>query len=178
VLHTQTNACIIIMSGCRDPHPFPRLQNDDDFMGDNKIKSHQYKNSTETEQKQDPWNRLFNKPTLASHRRQIHHFDVEAPHDSLDFVIKANYNHHTEFMRGVNETLKQTETITEDHGRILKNRAKEVVPEHDPLTPPLKVWSDGVKTCIHAVDGAIPSHHSAATNRGYSRRHDGGFYSI
>ena len=27
-------------------------------------------------------------------------------------------------------------------------------------------------------DGAIPSHHNAATNRGYSRKHDGGIFSI
>ena len=81
-------------------------------------------------------------------------------------------------MKGRNETLIQNETATEDHGRILKNRVKEVPREYDPLLPPLKVSSGDKKTCIHAVEGAIPSHHSAATNRGYSRRHDGGFYSI
>jgi len=166
------------MSGVRDPYPFPKLQNDDDFLGKPKPCHNEYKYSTEQDQANQPWNRLFNKPTLSSHRRQVQYYDQAAPRDSLDFVIKANYNHHNEFMKGRNETLMQTETITDDHGRILKNRAKEVIPDHDPLTPPLKVWSDGVRTCIHAVDGAIPSHHSAATNRGYSRRHDGGFYSI
>jgi len=166
------------MNSVRDPFPNPRLQNDDDFLGQSKATHHTYKDSTEGDQGKEPWSRLFNTPTLASYRRQIQHYDSQAPRDSLDFVIKANYNHHTEFMRGVNETLKQKETFTDDHGRILKNRAKEEIPDHDPLKPPLKVWSDGVRTCIHAVDGAIPSHHSAATNRGYSRRHDGGFYSI
>ena len=32
------------------------------------------------------------------------------------------------------------------------------------------------KESIHSVKGAIDSHHSAATNAGYSRKHDGGFY--
>ena len=31
---------------------------------------------------------------------------------------------------------------------------------------------------INNHDGAIPSHHNAATNRGYSRKHDGGIFSI
>lgn len=166
------------MTRNRDPFPFPRLQNDDDFKGNSRIQHHSYTNDTATDQNQEPWARLFKQPTLASARREIYHFDNQAPRDSLDFVLKANYNHHTEIMKGRNETLIQTETISDDHGRILKNRAKEVVRDHDPLLPPLKVSHSAVKTCIHAVEGAIPSHHSAATNRGYSRRHDGGFYSI
>jgi len=162
----------------RDPFPFPRLQNDDDFIGQSEPKHQHYKNSTSQDQQKDPWNRLNQTPTLASYRREIYHYDNQAPVDSLDFVLKANYNHHQQFMKGKSEILKQTETVTDDHGRVLKNRVKEETREYDPLYPPLRVFSDGVKTCIHAVDGAIPSHHSAATNRGYSRRHDGGFYSI
>ena len=166
------------MSNQRTPFPNPRLQNDDDFKGAQKITHHSYNNTTEQDQAQEPWSRLFKTPTLASCRREIYHYDTQAPRDSLDFVLKANYNHHTEIMKGRNETLIQTETISDDHGRILKNRVKEVVRDHDPLLPPLKVAHGDIKTCIHAVEGAIPSHHSAATNRGYSRRHDGGFYSI
>ena len=75
----------------RDPFPFPRLQNDDDFIGQSEPKHQHYKNSTSQDQQKDPWNRLNQTPTLASYRREIYHYDNQAPVDSLDFVLKANY---------------------------------------------------------------------------------------
>ena len=42
----------------------------------------------------------------------------QAPRDSLDFVIKASYNHHNLFMADVNETLLQQETLGGNHGYV------------------------------------------------------------
>ena len=61
--------------------------------------------------------------------------------------------------------------------RILKNREDpDAIPKTSPLTQKLMVTEANKKENIHSIEGAIPSHHSAATNRGYSRKHDGGFY--
>lgn len=75
-----------------------------------------YAEPTHIAQKQEPWDRLNKKCTLASSRREIYHNDPQAPHDSLDFVLKSQYNHHDQFLNAKNETLYQPETYTEDHG--------------------------------------------------------------
>lgn len=166
------------MSSRRNPFPFPQLQNDDDFVGQRATQKSPFKVPTSAAQQLNPWSRLNQKMTLTSARREIYHSDPQAPNDSLDFVLKSRYDHHNAFLRGNNETLVQGETVTDTHGRVLKNRIVEVPPPFDPLYPPLKRAEASKKDSINCVDGAIQSHHSAATNRGYSRRHDGGFYSI
>ena len=64
-----------------------------------------------------------------------------------------------------------------DHGRVLKNRP--VISEPVTLeTKELVAFTQDHKTTTHSSKGlAIESHHSEATNRGYSRKDDGGFYS-
>ena len=42
--------------------------------------------------------------------------DPKAPRDSLDFVLKATYDHHKEYLKGKNETLVQQETLGYNHG--------------------------------------------------------------
>ena len=169
----------------RDPYPFPRLENDENFVGSpgkkcspssgswNPAKDHLNLKPGES----DPWQRLNSTKTLSSHRRDVYYYDPQAPHDSLDFVLKCQYDHHQEFMKSRAETLMQPETAGLDHGRVLKNRPK--VPEPETLeTKALVTHLEPKKTSIHSSKGlAIESHHSEATNRGYSRKHDGGFYS-
>lgn len=41
---------------------------------------------------------------------------MQAPNDSLDFVIKSTYNHHGEFLSSKAETLVQHETKNYAHG--------------------------------------------------------------
>lgn len=77
-----------------------------------------YKLPTHIAQQQKPWTRLFNNCTLASSRHEIYHHDPQAPRDSLDFVIKAQYNQHKEFLKGTNETLVQKETLGVEHGYV------------------------------------------------------------
>ncbi|KAK3700696.1 hypothetical protein QZH41_015638 [Actinostola sp. cb2023] len=161
----------------RDPYPFPKLQNDTDFAGsqaDQVVDS--AKGPTDTSSQSAPWNRLYKTPTLSSARREVCHYDPKAPRDSLDFVIKSAYDHHQEFLNSNAETLFQPETLGAPHGRILKNRPP-------PPEPPIDIYklsimrSTAVKReSIHSNNGAVESHHSAATNGGYSRKHDGGCY--
>ena len=172
----------------RDPYPFPRLENDDEFVGTKdrsgnndsgggKNKSGDAETLNLMPGEPDPWTRLNSIKTLSSHRRDVYYHDPQAPYDSLDFVLKCQYNHHQEFMKSKAETLMQPETVGLDHGRVLKNRPK--IPEPVTLeTKELVAFGEGRKTTTHSSKGlAIESHHSEATNRGYSRKHDGGFYS-
>ena len=173
------------MTSARDPYPFPRLENDEKFVGSPGKKCSPCSGSWNPAEdhlklkpgEPDPWQRLNSTKTLSSHRRDVYYYDPQAPHDSLDFVLKCQYDHHQEFMKSRAETLMQPETAGLDHGRVLKNRPK--VPEPETLeTKALVTHLEPKKTSIHSSKGlAIESHHSEATNRGYSRKHDGGFYS-
>merc|ERR1711973_490193 len=60
----------------RNPYPFPRLQNDTDFVGQNEqqVKPKQLSTSCKEEA---PWNRLYKTATLSSTRREIYHFDPQ-----------------------------------------------------------------------------------------------------
>ena len=161
----------------RDPYPFPRLENDEQFVGtQSKPLPINEDNGTSTTGS-NPWSRLNTTKTLSSQRREVYHYDPQSPRDSLDFVLKCQYDHHQEFMRSKAETLMQPETLGKEHGRILKNRP--VIPEPVTLdSKELVDFTEPRKTQIHSAKGlAIESHHSEATNRGYSRKHDGGFYS-
>ena len=169
----------------RNPYPFPQLENDANFCGakpSDKSMSRSY-GSDEQDKLQlkegdaDPWQRLNAIKTLSSQRQEVAYYDPQAPKDSLDFVLKCQYDHHNMIMKSSAETLKQPETIGSDHGRVLKNRP--VVPEPVTLeTQQLLAFKEPRNASIHSAKGlAIESHHSEATNRGYSRKHDGGFYS-
>ena len=164
----------------RDPYPFPRLENDEQFVDHQENYSDKLNNSGQLDTLNgdpNPWMRLNATKTLSSHRREVYHYDPQSPRDSLDFVLKCQYDHRQEFKKSKAETLMQPETLGMDHGRILKNRP--VIPEPVKLeTKELVTNDEARKTAIHSAKGlAIESHHSEATNRGYSRKHDGGFYS-
>lgn len=133
--------------------------------------------SRQDENENNQWARLLHTPTLASTRRRQDYFDPQAPDDSLDFVIKCQYDHHLDFSKSKAEVLIQPESLGLPHGRVLKNRPqrpdivtldrKELVSHEEPR----KITINSCKSL------AIESHHTEATNRGYSRKHDGGFYS-
>ena len=164
------------VSSSRDPYPFPRLQNDKDFVSRSQDEA-AAATQADAGADSDPWTRLNASGTLSSLRREAYHYDPRAPNNSLDFVLKCQYDHHQEFMKSKAETLLQPETKGVPHGRVLKNRP--VMQEPVTLeTKELVTYIDPKKTLIHSSKGlAIESHHSEATNRGYSRKRDGGFYS-
>ncbi|KAJ1139242.1 hypothetical protein NDU88_005617 [Pleurodeles waltl] len=166
------------MPTTRDPLPYPKYENDATYCGFGPEEQRSFSKPTHLAQNDDPWNRLNATATLSSARRDVCYFDPKAPRDSLDFNLKSLYNHQQDLLRPKNETVFQRETFTEDHGRILKNRVKEEAPPGERTLSALVQWVSPRKETIDSVDGAIVSHHSAATNRGYSRKQDGGFYSI
>ena len=75
-----------------------------------------YNVPTHLAQKEEPYNRLYETGTLSSKRREVQHFDPNAPNDSLDFVLKTTYNQHKEFLKDSAQTLVQPETLGMDHG--------------------------------------------------------------
>ncbi|XP_002741965.1 protein CFAP276-like [Saccoglossus kowalevskii] len=168
-----------MVQSTRDPYPFPKLQSDENFVGPRNTQQVGNDQPTHIAQREDPWNRLNSKCTLSSSRREVYHYDPKAPKDSLDFVLKTKYDHHDSFLATKPETLIQPETVGESHGRVLKNRSKDERKSFDPADPSgytNQVVVDPKRETIDCFKGAIDSHHSAATNPGYSRKHDGGFY--
>ncbi|XP_062522861.1 protein CFAP276-like [Corticium candelabrum] len=160
----------------RNPYPFPRHQNDSDFTNAGKeTDGCELHGKLSLSPGNNPWKRLNETATLTSYRRDAHHFDPLAPHDSLDFVLKTRYDHHNEFLHSKAETLIQPETVGMLNGRILKNRPT-VEEFHNRREADYYEVKDAKKHSVNSIGGAIESHHGAATNRGYSRKHDGGFY--
>lgn len=161
----------------RDPYPFPKLQNDENFYGSYPEHKQPYMIPTHLAQQQDPWNRLNSEHTLSSSRHEVYHFDPQAPNDALDFIIKSKYNQHEELLRNRNETLFQKETFdTDKAGRTLKNR-QVVVPKVPPLMGhPIVISEQAEMRDANSVKNAIVSHHTQTTNKGYSRKPDGGFF--
>lgn len=164
------------MMSTRKPYSFPTLENDENFVGPRDTLKNPYCQPTHLEQKKLPWNELHQKFTLSSSRHEVYHYDPQAPRDSLDFILKAQYNQHKEFLKGTNETLVQPETIGVPHGRILKNRVFHVPPEPKHLNHPLRTAEGRRKDLIHSIKNAIEGHHTQTTNRGYARKLDGGFF--
>lgn len=164
------------MTSTRKPYPFPRLQNDENFAGSQHVQQDPYGVPTHLAQTQEPFNRLYNTNTLSSTRREVQHSDPIAPNDSLDFVLKTTYDHHKEFLKATPETLVQPETLGMNHGRVLKNRTIHVPPQEPAQGHPLRVSIYPLKEDINSIKNFIEGHHTQTTNRGYSRKPDGGFF--
>ncbi|XP_012887308.1 PREDICTED: uncharacterized protein C1orf194 homolog [Dipodomys ordii] len=132
-----------------------------------------YKNPTHMAQQQEPWRRLSVTPTLTS-------FGSKIPKDDLDFRLSTLYNHHTGLFKNKTEILFHKESSQDPKG------SKSQLPgECLPLPPQptstslgnIRHWVNPQKESIHSIQGAIVSPHTAATNGGYSRKNDGGFFS-
>ncbi|XP_038676295.1 protein C1orf194 homolog [Scyliorhinus canicula] len=192
------------MPETRDPFPFPRYENDDDFRGQNKdTQGQQYPKPTHLAQQEDPWNRLNATLTVSSANKGIYIYNPKAPRDSLDLHLNTVYNHSEDFLKYKNEVLLQKQTCDPQRGcwlgmdeqqpeDILRRKiAKETVqkdicgcaPEEPEARahylcerPPPRLWMSPAKLSIYSIDGTIRSQHTAATNRGYSRKFDGGFF--
>ncbi|XP_051524394.1 protein CFAP276-like isoform X1 [Myxocyprinus asiaticus] len=160
----------------RDPFPFPRYENDHTFTGRKDIQKLPYDKPAHLAQNDEPWRRLHNMATLASSRQNICYHDIIAPRDSLDIHLKSTYDHHLGLFQNKSQTLIQSETFAKDHA-TLKNKELLETPMCETQNTGFKMWADSQKASIYSIKGTIESHHTASTNRGYSRKHDGGFYS-
>jgi hypothetical protein len=160
----------------RDPYPFAKFQNDDDFRGRRGPEGICHPEPTHLAQRQEPWQRLSSQHTLSSARHEVYHYDPVAPVDDLDFVLKSEYNQHEELLKNKNEVVYQPETMGDEHGRVLKNRVKPEPVKKMNLNHPLLITSQAKKENINSVKTAIESHHTETTNKGFSRKPDGGFF--
>lgn len=107
--------------GHRDPHPYPRLENDEQFSKESSSEMKLAFDAKETHlaQRDEPWNRLYSTATLSSGRHEIYTVDNKAPNDSLDFLLKAQYDQHGETFAGKARTRVQLETVSNDHGFVV-----------------------------------------------------------
>ncbi|KAA0714062.1 hypothetical protein E1301_Tti007214 [Triplophysa tibetana] len=159
----------------RDPFPFPRYENDYTLTGTKQIQKMDYDKPTHLAQNDDPWRRLYSASTMSSSNRNIFHCDTTAARDSLDIHLKSIYNHHLGLFPKKNLTVTQSNGGDYLPNQTLKRNSEAPVCETS--NKGIKVWIDGQRTSMHSTKGTIESHHAASTNRGYSRKHDGGFYS-
>lgn len=181
-------ASALAMESSRKPYPFPQLENDDNFVKGSKSGQESQNNNdqnlsgntetlnTSTGEANTSWDRLNSVKTLSSQRHEVYHYDPVAPKDNLDLVLRCQYNHQTCFMSSKAEMILQPETVGIDCGRVLKNRphVSEIVTLKK---KELVTYNEPRRTTIDCAKGlSIESHHSEATNRGYSRKDDGGFY--
>ena len=169
------------MESGRKPYPIPVLENEENWMKVHKsIKICRNEGNLKPQGKigiaNNSWDRLHSTKTLSSQRHEVYHYDPVAPTDDLDLVLRCQYNHQTGFMSSKAEMILQPETARSDHGRILKNRPP--IPEIVTLEKKMLVtYEEPRRTTIDCAKGlSIVSHHSQATNRGYSRKEDGAFY--
>ncbi|XP_016011087.2 protein C1orf194 homolog isoform X5 [Rousettus aegyptiacus] len=139
-----------------------------------------YKNPTHLAQQQEPWNRLSSTPTVTSMRRDAYFFDPEIPKDDLDFRLAALYDHHIGAFKNKSEILIHQETIQDTYAIMKSQSPGEPSPSStSPITSRANIrhWINPKKDSIHSIQGSIVSPHTAATNGGYSRKNDGGFFS-
>uniref|UniRef100_A0A8C6CQE8 Cilia and flagella associated protein 276 n=1 Tax=Moschus moschiferus TaxID=68415 RepID=A0A8C6CQE8_MOSMO len=165
----------------RGPFQNPALDKDDSYLGKSRAsKKLPCKNPTHLAQQQEPWCRLSSTPTIASMKRDVFFYYSEIPKDDLDFRLAALYNHHIGTFKNKSEILTHQETIQDTHG-IKTQFPGEFLPPPQP--PPItsraniRHWINPKKESIHSIQGSIVSPHTAATNGGYSRKNDGGFFS-
>lgn len=167
--------------------------------------SFQYEQPTHLAQQEDPWNRLHAAATVASANKGIYLYNPKAPKDSLDIHLNAVYDHSNAFLKQKNEVILQKTTCDPQRGcwlstngqlpedvfrrKIARDRVQKDICgcAHDHTetsaiyvrarSPP-RFWVSPTKSSIHSISGAITSQHTAATNGGYSRKIDGGFFTI
>uniref|UniRef100_A0A5F8GYP6 Uncharacterized protein n=1 Tax=Monodelphis domestica TaxID=13616 RepID=A0A5F8GYP6_MONDO len=128
----------------------------------------------------DPWNRLHATSTIARIRGSVYFYNPDVPLDDLDFRITSLYNHHMGYLQDKAQTLIHEETINDTHGVIKFQDPHEIICPSLPPIPPgtMRQWVNPKKESIHSTKGSITSPHLPTSNGGYSRKTDGGFFSI
>ncbi|KAF6035154.1 C1orf194 [Bugula neritina] len=166
-----------VQASGRNPYPYPLYENDDTYQGGVFQRKEPYGLGEHLLGEKDPWVRLNRTPTLSSARREVYHFDPQAPNDSLDFCIKTTYDQHNEFLKCPAEVRVQKETHGNPEGRVLKNRIVEIPVPPPELGHPLKKCEQKQKKSLHQAKGNISGHYSETTNNGFSRKPNGSFFS-
>lgn len=117
-----------------------------------------------------PNDRLYFHQTLASARKAANFqtYPTLIPHDSLDIILTANYNHSGDLFHGKNCTVMQGETLGCKTFRRLRNTKD--VEKIIPVWHPLKIGGVSQKISPHSVKLMNNGPHTPLTNPGYSRQ--------
>ncbi|KAI3388704.1 hypothetical protein SNEBB_011046 [Seison nebaliae] len=158
------------MNSERHPYPYPTVENDGTLRKDAPIIS----KTTAPKTTPSHFDRLHNSTTLSSLRHQIYYDDPEAPQDSLDINLKAKYDQHSDTFSSNTRTRLQPETLG-DSERKLNGKEKKT---KNSLKDNKVTTTIGKMEHINQTKLAISGHHTMMTNRGYSRKPDGGFFVI
>ncbi|XP_007892473.1 protein C1orf194 homolog [Callorhinchus milii] len=179
------------MPPTRDPYPFPRFENDDDFRGpENKVQPKRHGRQSRFVKQDGPWNRVHFKETITGR---------QAPRDSLDIHLSSVYDHNNDFLKKKKDVVYQKESCVPYGGcKFMKkagvreeyniydeiNREKypdvglklETSSVHLRAKTPPRCWVAPRRESFQSVEGSIGTQHTAATNKGYSRKFDGGYF--
>uniref|UniRef100_UPI0037E7C557 cilia- and flagella-associated protein 276 n=1 Tax=Semicossyphus pulcher TaxID=241346 RepID=UPI0037E7C557 len=130
----------------RDPFASPKCENDLTLSGFRPQQMRTYNKPTHIAQTEEPWSRLHDTATSASSLRSVMHSERQGPNDSLDFQLKAVYDHHKDFFWTKNQILYQKETVSEDQRKEnLKQDLLEKDQEKD-----IRVWVDPQRRSIYS----------------------------
>jgi len=66
----------------------------------------------------DPWFRVNRWHTLSSYRHEVCRDEPTAPRDSLDIILKSEYNHFSEWLKSKAEVLLQRDTLNRPHESV------------------------------------------------------------
>ncbi|XP_077647665.1 cilia- and flagella-associated protein 276 isoform X2 [Urocitellus parryii] len=121
----------------------------------------------------------FQQPTLDNDDSRLEKLPAsKIPKDDLDFRLTTLYDHHSGAFKNKSEILLHQETIQDIHKTKCLSGECLPLPAPPPITSwTIRHWINPKKECIHSIQGSIVSPHTAATNGGYSRKNDGGFFS-
>ncbi|XP_029410568.1 uncharacterized protein C1orf194 homolog isoform X2 [Nannospalax galili] len=123
----------------------------------------------------------FSNPTLTNEDTSSGNLRAsKIPKDDLDFRLAALYDHHTGAFKNKNEIVLHKETTQETHGSKIQFPGECLhLPPLGPISSwaNIRQWINPKKESIHSIQGSIVSPHTAATNGGYSRKNNGGFFS-
>ncbi|KAL7055116.1 hypothetical protein AAHC03_024512 [Spirometra sp. Aus1] len=102
--------------------------------------------------------------------------DPFAPSDSLDFSLTADYDNHRDWNKTRSEVLLQQDYYDEDKIRISGNQVPDEVPRNETSKHPLRIVSASERKDKNSIKNAIDGPHVLATNKGYSRKPDGTYF--
>ncbi|XP_033054195.1 protein C1orf194 homolog isoform X4 [Trachypithecus francoisi] len=122
----------------------------------------------------------FQQPTLDNDDSYLGELRAsKIPKDDLDFRLAALYNHHTGTFKNKSEILLNQKTTQDVCRTKIQFPGEFLTPPAPPITflANIRHWINPKKESIHSIQGSIVSPHTAATNGGYSRKKDGGFFS-
>ncbi|KAG9277393.1 hypothetical protein AMEX_G7398 [Astyanax mexicanus] len=110
-----------------------------------------------TTPKEDPWSRLSETPTFSSKRRSV--YSDDNPIDSLDLKLTSVYDQSKDFLSSKNKVVLQSETLGIKPEELQEPEALQEEP------------------CRLPRCTSYETPHTIQSAHGYSRKHDGGFYS-